>query len=117
MEVENETLRLYTRRFFDTLATIANIADEDVIRCFRNGLATKKTYREFRRNLPTIVVQLRDMMRRWADQEDEENDSFPKCKNDKGNKNNRPDWVLPESVPLYNVFGLYSDEVRASRKR
>ncbi|RLN08984.1 retrotransposon protein, putative, Ty3-gypsy subclass [Panicum miliaceum] len=28
------------------------------------------------------------MMRRWADQEDEENKSFPKRKNDKGNNNN-----------------------------
>jgi hypothetical protein len=29
----NETLRSYTRRFFETRTTIANI-DEDVIRCF-----------------------------------------------------------------------------------
>jgi hypothetical protein len=29
-----------------------------------------------------------DMMARWADQEDEENDCFPKCNNDKeGNGN------------------------------
>ncbi|RLN07433.1 hypothetical protein C2845_PM11G03490 [Panicum miliaceum] len=35
------------------------------------------------------MVELRDMMQRWADQEDEENERFPKRKNDKGNHNNR----------------------------
>jgi hypothetical protein len=30
----NETLRSYTRCFFDTSATIANITDEDIIHCF-----------------------------------------------------------------------------------
>jgi hypothetical protein len=29
----NETLRSYARHFFETCATIANITDEDVIRC------------------------------------------------------------------------------------
>jgi hypothetical protein len=33
----NETLRSYTRRFFEMRATIANITDEDVIRCFQNS--------------------------------------------------------------------------------
>jgi hypothetical protein len=34
-------------------------------------------------------VELRDMMAQWADQEDEENDRFPKRNNDKqGNSNN-----------------------------
>lgn len=88
---ENETLRSYTRRFFDIRATIANIADEEVIRCFRHGLATKTMYREFGRNLPTTVLELRDMMQRWADQEDEENERFPKRKNDKGGGPGRPD--------------------------
>jgi hypothetical protein len=40
----NETLRSYTWRFFETRATIANITDEDVIRCFQNGLFSKHTY-------------------------------------------------------------------------
>ncbi|RLN22492.1 retrotransposon protein, putative, Ty3-gypsy sub-class [Panicum miliaceum] len=57
-QVENETLRSYTHCFFDTRATIANIVNEEVIRCIRTGLATKKTYREFGRNLPTIVIEL-----------------------------------------------------------
>jgi hypothetical protein len=30
----NETLRSYTRHFFETRTTIANITDEDIIRCF-----------------------------------------------------------------------------------
>jgi hypothetical protein len=79
----NETLRSYTRRFFETCATIANITVEDVIRCFQNGLFSKHTYHDFGRNRPTIAIELRDMMARWADQEDEENDRFPKHNHDK----------------------------------
>jgi hypothetical protein len=30
----NETLRSYTRRFFEMCSIITNITDEDVIRCF-----------------------------------------------------------------------------------
>jgi hypothetical protein len=70
-------------------ATIANITDKDVIRCFHNGLFSKHTYHNFRRNRPTTAVELRDMMAWWADQEDEENDRFLKRSNDKqGNNNN-----------------------------
>jgi len=87
---ENETLRSYTRCFLEICATIANISDEDVICCFRNGLASKLTYRDFGCNLPKTVVELCDMMQRWADQEDEENEHFPK-RNDKGGNDGRPD--------------------------
>jgi hypothetical protein len=84
----DETLRSYTRHFFETRATIANITDEDVIHCFQNGLFSKNTYHDFRCNCPTTDVELRDMMVRWADQENEENDSFPKRNHDKhGNGN------------------------------
>jgi hypothetical protein len=79
----NETLRSYTWRFFETRTTIANISDEDVIRCFQNGLFSKHTYHNFGRNRLTTDVELRDMMPRWADQEDEENDRFPKHNHDK----------------------------------
>jgi hypothetical protein len=72
--------------------TIANITDDDVIRCFQNGLFSKHTYHNFRRNHPTTVVELHDMMARWADQEDEENGRFPKRNSDKqGNDNNHFD--------------------------
>jgi hypothetical protein len=40
----NETLRSYTRRFFEIHATIANITDEDVIHCFQNSLGSKNIY-------------------------------------------------------------------------
>jgi hypothetical protein len=80
----NKTLRSYTRCFFEMHATIANITDENVIRC----LFLKSTYHDFGRNHPTTAKELRDMMARWADQEDEENDRFPKRNHDKqGNGN------------------------------
>jgi hypothetical protein len=84
----NETLRSYTWHFFETRATIANITDVDVIRCFQHGLFSKNTYHNFGGNHPTTAVELRDMMARWTDQEDEENDHFPKRNHDKqGNSN------------------------------
>jgi hypothetical protein len=64
-------------------ATIANITDENVIRFFQNGLSSKHTYHDFGRNSPTTTMELHDMLVRWADQEDEENDRFPKSNNDK----------------------------------
>jgi hypothetical protein len=84
----NETLRSYTRRFFEMRATITNITDEDVIRCFQNSLFSKYTYHDFGRNRLTTAVELRDMMARWADQEDEENDRFPKRNHDKQSNGN-----------------------------
>ena len=42
-----KALRSYIKRFFDTCATIANIADDDVNDCFHNGLATQQLYRDF----------------------------------------------------------------------
>jgi hypothetical protein len=69
--------------FFDTHATIANITDDDVIRCFQNRLFSKHTYHDFGRHCPTTAVELRDMVARWADQEDEENDRFLKHNHDK----------------------------------
>ncbi|RLM78841.1 hypothetical protein C2845_PM12G27030 [Panicum miliaceum] len=88
----NKTLRSYTWRFFEMRATIANITDDDVIRCFQNGLFSKHTYHNFGCNRPATAVELRDMMTRWDDQEDEENDRFPKRNSDKqGNGNSHFD--------------------------
>jgi hypothetical protein len=85
----NETLRSYTQRFFEMRATIANITDEDVIRCFQNSVFSKHTYHDFGSNRQNVAVELRDMMVRCSNQEDEENDRFPKHNNDKqGNNNN-----------------------------
>jgi hypothetical protein len=79
----NQSLRSYTRRFFEMRTTMTNITDEDVIHCFQNGLFSKHTYHDFGRNRPTTIMELRDMMTRWANQEDEENDRFPKRNHDK----------------------------------
>jgi hypothetical protein len=88
----NKTLRSYTWCFFEMRAIIANIMDEDVIRCFQNSLFPKHTYHDFGCNHPTTAVELHDMMSLWADQEDEENERFPKRNNDKqGNSNNHFD--------------------------
>jgi hypothetical protein len=88
----NETLRSYTRHFFEMRATITNITDEDVIRCFQNGLFLKHMYHDFGRNRPTTTVELHDMMAQWADQEDEENNRFPKRNDNKqGNGNSHFD--------------------------
>ena len=58
-------MRSYIKRFFDMRATITNIADDDVIDCFHNSLATQQLYRDFGRNRPRSVVALRDMMLGW----------------------------------------------------
>jgi hypothetical protein len=63
----NETLRSYTRRFFETRTTITNITDEVVIRCFQNGLFSKHTYHDYGHNHPTTIVELCDMIAQWAD--------------------------------------------------
>jgi hypothetical protein len=59
----NETLRSYTRCFFEMRATITNITNEDVICCFQN-LFSNNTYHDFGRNCPTTAVELRDVMAR-----------------------------------------------------
>jgi hypothetical protein len=47
------------------------------------ALGLTHTYHNFERNCPTTAVELRDMMARWADQKDEDNDRIPKRNNDK----------------------------------
>jgi hypothetical protein len=63
----NETLSSYTQCFFEMRASIANITNEDVIRCFHNGSFSKHTYHDFGCNCPNTAVELRDMKARWAD--------------------------------------------------
>jgi hypothetical protein len=86
-------------------STITNIIDEDVIRCFQNRLFSKHTYHDFGRNHLTTVVELRDMMAWWADQEDEVNNRFPKRNHDKQSnvnghfdKSQRNHSGIPESA-------------------
>jgi hypothetical protein len=58
-----------------------------VIHCFQNGLGSKNIYRDFGRNRPKTDMELCDMMQRWVDQEDKENERFPKRNN--GNRSGK----------------------------
>jgi len=82
-----ETLRSYIKRFFDTHSTIVNIADDDIIDFFHNGLAIQQLYRDFERNRARSVMALCDMMLGWADQEEQRRDRFPH-RNDNNQKHN-----------------------------
>ena len=66
----DEAIRSYIKRFFDTRATIANVSDEDVIHYFHDVITTQSLYRDFGRNRPKTVVELRNMMQHWADEEE-----------------------------------------------
>ena len=57
---QGKAIRSYVKCFFDTRATIANVATDDVIDYFHDGV--QSLYRDFRRNRPKMVVDLRDMM-------------------------------------------------------
>jgi hypothetical protein len=46
---KNKSLHTYTRRFFETHATIANISDQDIIDWFQHCLADGYLYRDFGR--------------------------------------------------------------------
>ena len=79
---QGKTIRSYIKRFFDTRATIANVADNDIIDYFHDGITVQSLYRDFGRNRPKTVVDLRDMMQRWADEEEQECIHFPRHNND-----------------------------------
>jgi hypothetical protein len=53
---ENETLRSYTRGFFEMRAIIAIITDEVVIHYLQNDLASNNIYCDFSRNHPKTVI-------------------------------------------------------------
>ena len=59
---QGESIRSYVKRFFNTKATIPNVADEDVIDYFQSGITVQSLYRNFGRNCPKTVVDLLDMM-------------------------------------------------------
>src|SRR6185437_2869067 len=88
MQEQGESIRSYVKRFFDTRATIPNIADDDVIDYFQSSITVQSLYRDFGRNHPKTVVELRDMMQRWADEEEQERNRFPCHNNDKNGKSN-----------------------------
>jgi hypothetical protein len=85
---QREAIRSYIKCFFDTRATIANVVDDDVIDYFHDGITTQSLYRDFGRNRPKTVVELRNMMQRWADEEEQERRHFPRRNNDNNGKRN-----------------------------
>ena len=93
---QGESIRSYVKRFFDTRATIPNVADDDVIDYFQSGITVQSLYRDFGHNRPKTVVDLRDMMQCWADEEEQERSRFPrrnngKRYNDRGGPSNQRD--------------------------
>jgi len=81
---QGESIRSYVKRFFDTRATIPNVADDDVIDYFQSGITIQSLYHDFGRNRSKMVVELCDMMQRWADEEEQERSRFP-CRNNDNN--------------------------------
>ena len=64
---QGESIRSYVKHFFDIRVTIPNVAEDDVIDYFQSGITVQSQYRDFGRNRPKTVVDLRDMMQRWED--------------------------------------------------
>jgi hypothetical protein len=44
---QGESIRSYIKRFFDTRATIPNVANDDVIDYFQSGITVQSLYRDF----------------------------------------------------------------------
>ena len=93
---QGETIRSYVKRFFDTRATIPNVADDDIIDYFQSGITIQSLYRDFGRNRPKMVVELRDMMQRWANEEEQERSRFP-CRNNDNNGKRHNDRRRPSN--------------------
>jgi hypothetical protein len=74
---QGESIRSYIKRFFDTRATLPNVADDDIIDYFESGITAQSLYHDFGRNRPKTVVELCDMMQCWADEEEQERSRFP----------------------------------------
>ena len=83
---QDESIRSYVKCFFDTRATIPNVADDDVIDYFQSGITVQSLYRDFGRNRPKTVVDLRDMIQCWADAEEQERSRFPRRNSDNNGK-------------------------------
>ena len=49
---QGESIRSYVKCFFDTRATIPNVADENVIDYFQSGITVQSLYRDFGRIAP-----------------------------------------------------------------
>jgi len=49
---QGKSIRSYVKHFFDTRATIPNVADDDIIDYFQSGITVQSLYRDFERNRP-----------------------------------------------------------------
>jgi hypothetical protein len=67
-----ETLRSYTRRFFELRSTMINLTDKDVIETYIEGLVNRNDRRELGRKYIPDAAALRDIASKWADEEDKE---------------------------------------------
>jgi transcriptional accessory protein Tex/SPT6 len=73
---QGETLRKYTRCFFDKRSTVVNVTDKDVIDLFQDGLYHCRTFEDFGRRRPSSITHLKDMITSWADEEDKANAKY-----------------------------------------
>jgi hypothetical protein len=73
---QGETLRKYTRCFFDKRSTVVNVTDKDVIDLFQDGLYHCRTFEDFGRHRPSSITHLKDMITSWADEEDKANAKY-----------------------------------------
>ena len=85
-QVQGESIRSYVKHFFDTRATIPNVVVDDIIDYFQSGITIQSLYCDFGRNRPKMVVELRDMMQSWVDEEEQEHSRFPHHNNDNNGK-------------------------------
>ena len=83
---QGKSIRFYIKCFFDTRATMPNVADDNVIDYFQSGITVQSLYRDFGRNQPKMVVDLRDMMQHWEDEEEQKCSRFPRRNNDNNGK-------------------------------
>jgi hypothetical protein len=92
---QGETLRKYTRRFFDKRATVVDVTDKEVIDLFQDGLYHRRTFEDFGRRRPSSITKLKDMITSWADEEDKANAKYDaihgKSKQNAGGSNNNRD--------------------------
>jgi hypothetical protein len=73
---QGETLRKYTRRFFDKRARVVDVSNKEVIDLFQDGLYHRRTFEDFGRRRPSSITHLKDMIMSWADEEDKANAKY-----------------------------------------
>ena len=111
---KNESLRHYTMHVFEKCATVANITEADVIDCYHQGLSDRYIIRDFGCQRPRSIMELRDMMTKWAKNEEQENDHFPMRAEDNNNKRSNDNRGKgPRDQPDQNKKCRLDDHVAA----